>query len=95
MQKYYKPRMVALAGDLATNVSIEQYQHWGPPGIRAQLVNLKERRLEMDFCYEGDERSFHVLNAVSPAFTCSLPFSEYLVERIAGLLAGQSLAASA
>ena len=36
----------------------------------------------MDFRFEGDERSFHVLNAVSPAFTCAMPFSEYLVDRI-------------
>jgi (S)-2-hydroxyglutarate dehydrogenase len=86
LQKYYKPKMVALAAELATGVTIDQYHHWGPPGIRAQLVNLKERRLEMDFRYEGDDRSFHVLNAVSPAFTCSLPFTEHLVERIDGLL---------
>jgi len=39
--------------------------------------------LEMDFRYEGDERSFHVLNAVSPAFTCALPLAEHLAERIA------------
>jgi hypothetical protein len=31
---------------------------------------------------ESDKRSMHVLNAVSPAFTCSLPFSEYVCERI-------------
>ncbi len=82
LQKYYKPRMVALAADLASGVNIDQYHHWGPPGIRAQLVNLKERKLEMDFRYEGDNASFHVLNAVSPAFTCSLPFTEYLVQQI-------------
>jgi hypothetical protein len=31
---------------------------------------------------EGDARSMHVLNAVSPAFTCSIPFAEYVVETI-------------
>jgi len=36
----------------------------------------------MDFLHEGDDRSFHVLNAVSPAFTCSFPFSRYLAEAI-------------
>ncbi|MBM2830579.1 MAG: dependent oxidoreductase, partial [Gammaproteobacteria bacterium] len=40
------------------------------------------KQLVMDFCYEGDDRSFHVLNAVSPAFTCALPFSRLLVDEI-------------
>jgi L-2-hydroxyglutarate oxidase LhgO len=60
----------------------EHYQNWGKPGIRAQLLDTKKRKLEMDFVLEGDKRSMHVLNAVSPAFTCSLPFSEYVCERI-------------
>jgi hypothetical protein len=40
----------------------------------------------MDFKMEGDERSFHVLNAVSPAFTCAMSFSEYTLEQIAAHL---------
>jgi (S)-2-hydroxyglutarate dehydrogenase len=36
----------------------------------------------MDLKYEGDGNYFHVLNAVSPAFTCSMPFADYLVEQI-------------
>jgi hypothetical protein len=53
---------------------------------------LKARRLEMDFRLEGDDRSFHVLNAVSPAFTCASPFSRYVVDRIAGVLTGAAVA---
>jgi hypothetical protein len=37
-----------------------------------------------DFVIEGDDRSLHVLNAVSPAFTCALPFADFVVDRIAG-----------
>jgi hypothetical protein len=36
--------------------------------------------LVQDFVVEGDEKSIHVLNAVSPAFTCSIPFSRWVVE---------------
>lgn len=36
----------------------------------------------MDFVIEGDERSTHVLNAVSPGWTCSLPFASYIVDQI-------------
>jgi hypothetical protein len=36
----------------------------------------------MDFVIEGDDRSMHVLNAVSPGWTCSLPFAAYVVDAI-------------
>ncbi len=81
-QKYFKPKLLALASELITGVSEKHYQQWGSPGIRAQLLDIRERKLEMDFRYEGDNRSFHVLNAVSPAFTCAIPFSEFLLDRI-------------
>jgi len=82
LQKYSRTRMVRLAADLATNVRVQNYREWGKPGVRAQLFNIREHKLEMDFRYEGDRNSFHVLNAVSPAFTCSMPFSRYLFDQI-------------
>jgi hypothetical protein len=36
--------------------------------------------LEMDFVVRGDQASTHVLNAVSPAWTSSLAFAEYVVD---------------
>ena len=89
MKKYSRNRMVKLAGQLVENVLPEQFTHWGKPGIRAQLVDLKNRNLVMDFCYEGDEKSFHILNAVSPAFTCSMSFSKFIVEEISKKLTNQ------
>ena len=86
MAKYSKSKMVSLAGELAEGVKLEHYQHWGKPGIRAQLVDITKRKLEMDFVLEGDRHSMHVLNAVSPAFTCSLPFAEHVCERIQVIL---------
>lgn len=49
------------------------------PGIRAQLVNTETAELLNDFVIEHSSGSTHVLNAVSPAFTCSLPFAEHVV----------------
>jgi len=40
----------------------------------------------MDFIVEGDERSFHILNAVSPAFTCAMTFGEYTFKKICELI---------
>ena len=82
VRKYSRRRMVRLAGELVEGVRLEQYSKWGKPGIRAQLLDIRKRRLEMDFVLEGDDRSMHVLNAVSPGFTCSLPFSQYVCDRI-------------
>jgi len=84
--KYSRSTMVSLASQLAEGVKSIHYQTWGKPGIRAQLLDITKRKLEMDFVLEGDKRSMHVLNAVSPAFTCSLPFSEYVCERIKATL---------
>jgi L-2-hydroxyglutarate oxidase LhgO len=89
LAKYSNVRMVELAAELATDVRVENYQQWGPPGIRAQLFDLKNRKLEMDFRFEGDDKSFHILNAVSPAFTCSIPFTAYLFDEVDRLLAGR------
>ncbi len=86
LAKYSKAKMISLAAQLADGVSPQHYQRWGKPGIRAQLVDIQKRKLEMDFVLEGDSHSMHVLNAVSPAFTCSIPFSDYVCERIAAHL---------
>ena len=80
LRKYWRPHLVTLAGALMTGVEVGQYRRWGRPGIRAQLVDLRTRKLEMDFCFEHDSRSMHVLNAVSPGFTCALPFAEHLCD---------------
>ncbi len=82
LSKYYRPRMVSLASELAQGIDTRHYKKWGPAGIRAQLYNTRKKCLEMDFLFEGDGDSFHVLNAVSPAFTCAIPFTKYLVDEI-------------
>lgn len=82
ISKYSRGKMVSLASVLAEGVKEHNYRKWGRPGIRAQLLDITKRKLEMDFVLEGDNRSMHVLNAVSPAFTCSLPFAGYVCDHI-------------
>ena len=82
LRKYSRVRMVKLASALVSGVRSEHFRQWGKPGIRAQLLNIQSRKLEMDFVFEGDDRSFHILNAVSPGLTCSLPFADYVVDEI-------------
>lgn len=82
LQKYSQPHLVSLAAKLAHGVKVSDYTRWGKPGIRAQLMDIKSRKLEMDFVIEGDAKSTHVLNAVSPGWTCSIPFARYVVDLI-------------
>ncbi len=83
MRKMFRGYLVDQAAKLIEGVQRSDYVEWGRPGIRAQLLDLETRKLVMDFCLEGDARSFHVLNAVSPAWTCSLPFARHVCEEIA------------
>lgn len=49
-------------------------------GIRPQLINIKDKKLMMDFLVVKDQHSLHILNAISPAFTSSIAFAKYIVE---------------
>ena len=82
LRKYNRHHLVELSQSLATGLEPSTLTHWGPSGIRAQLLNLKNKSLEMDFVFEGNDTSFHVLNSVSPGWTCSIPFTSYMVDEI-------------
>lgn len=82
LMKYHRPRLVSLASGLLSGVRLEDYQEWGPAGIRAQLMDVTNGTLVMDFILEGDSGSLHVLNAVSPGFTCAFPFARMVCDQI-------------
>lgn len=80
MQKYNKKYFIGLAQKMVKHIDPDGFTEFTKPGIRAQLLDIKESKLVQDFVVEGDARSVHILNAVSPAFTCSFPFAEYVAE---------------
>jgi (S)-2-hydroxyglutarate dehydrogenase len=80
--KYLRRVIVKKAEELVPSVKADQYQTWGKSGIRAQLFNLSEKRLEMDFVVESANNQTHILNAVSPAWTGSLSFGEYVADQV-------------
>lgn len=49
-------------------------------GIRAQLIDLSKKELVSDFVVESQDNTVHILNAVSPAFTCSFSFADWIIE---------------
>lgn len=85
MRKYSKAYFHRCATRLFPKLAIEDLVPTGKSGIRPQLVNVATRRLEMDYVFEGDSRSLHVLNAISPAFTSSFAFARMTVDRSGAL----------
>ncbi|MGA0209730.1 MAG: L-2-hydroxyglutarate oxidase [Candidatus Nanopelagicales bacterium] len=82
LPKYSRSYLVKQAAALVPSVRPADFTERGKPGVRAQLLHVPSGKLEMDFVVEGDTRSTHMLNAVSPAWTSSLAVADYVVERI-------------
>lgn len=80
MRKYNKSFFVNLAAELVYHIDKSGFNQWSKPGIRAQLMNIHTMELVQDFLVEGDDKSVHVLNAVSPAFTSSFPFAKWVID---------------
>jgi len=81
IRKYYKWYFISLAQSMVKRIDPQGFTEYTRPGIRAQLLDKTTLSLVQDFVVEGDHKSIHVLNAVSPAFTCAFPFSQYVVDR--------------
>jgi L-2-hydroxyglutarate oxidase LhgO len=80
LPKYSRSYLVKQASLLAEGINVADFNVRGKSGIRAQLFDLEQNKLEMDFVIEGNKDSTHVLNAVSPAWTCALSFAKYVYE---------------
>lgn len=77
--KYIKSNFISAAKRLMPTIDECEIISTPKVGIRPQLVNTKTNKLEMDYKLEKTDNSLHVLNAISPAFTCSFAFAEDIV----------------
>ena len=82
IKKYRESYLLNLAKKLTRNMDHSGYDRWSTPGIRAQLLDKRTLELVQDFIVERDEKSVHILNAVSPAFTSSIPFAKWIVKKM-------------
>ena len=80
MKNYNKKVFIQKAKDMVFSIG-DDFKPI-PAGIRAQLLNTKTDELVQDFVIEHGEKSTHILNAVSPAFTCSFAFAKHVIEEI-------------
>lgn len=80
MKNYSPKTFIQKAKDMVNNIG-DDFKPM-PAGIRAQLLDIKTNELVQDFVIEHGGNSTHILNAVSPAFTCSFAFAKYVVSEI-------------
>ena len=80
MKNYYTPYLVGKAKKMLHHLD-GNFKPL-PAGIRAQLLDKKTKSLVQDFKIEHTKDSTHILNAVSPAFTCALSFAKQIVGEV-------------
>ena len=78
--KLFKRPLIKKAKRLTNTLDLNQKWKNYPAGIRAQIVNLDTKVIEMDYIVRSDKNVVHILNAVSPGWTSSIPFSRWIVE---------------
>jgi L-2-hydroxyglutarate oxidase LhgO len=79
LQKYSKNYFGKQAKHLVHDMDLNKFKSWTQPGIRAQLLNKDTMELVQDFIIEKTKDSIHVLNVVSPGFTCALSMARHIV----------------
>ena len=89
MKNYVQSSFIQKAKDMVYEIG-DDFKAM-PAGIRAQLLNTKTNELVQDFVVEHTENSTHILNAVSPAFTCSFAFAQHIVSEIQRNKSGKSV----
>ncbi len=79
-RRYFKPWFVEAAQAILPRLRAEHLLPSDKVGIRAQMLDKRSGRLVTDFLIEKGENSTHVLNAISPAWTCAFPFARYVCD---------------
>jgi len=81
-RKYVGRYLIEEASKLVPELRADDLEHTPKSGIRPQLVNWETKNLVMDFVLIKDGDSLHILNAISPAFTCSMAFAKHAVDTL-------------
>jgi L-2-hydroxyglutarate oxidase len=78
--KFIEAKLVKESAELVPIAAFVSKWERKPPGIRAQLVHLPTKNLELDFVVDRHKNSVHILNAVSPGWTTAIPFGRWVSE---------------
>ena len=74
------PLLLRAAQELIPTVRAKHIELSQKVGIRSQLFNHRNQRLEEDFLCLPGPNSTHVLNAISPAFTASFALADLILD---------------
>lgn len=77
--RFFKSNFAQAAQSLVPRLRAKDLLRSSKVGIRAQLFDKTKQQLEMDFVVEHGPRSLHILNAISPALTCSFRFADFVL----------------
>ena len=81
-RKYFKYYFFKDANKLVHNFDRSRVNKSMKIGIRPQLINSENYELVQDFLIKvQNENIVHILNAISPAFTCSFGLSSYIYDK--------------
>jgi L-2-hydroxyglutarate oxidase LhgO len=80
-RKYLFPFFFEDARKLVKKLDPEHIESCDKVGIRSQLVDWDTKEMVMDFMVQQDGDVVHILNPVSPAFTCSMELARQVVEQ--------------
>jgi L-2-hydroxyglutarate oxidase LhgO len=80
--KYYLPKNLISAAEKMVKSPLDSKYKKKKPGIRAQLYNKETNLLVNDFIIEHTQKTTHVLNIISPGFTCSFSLAKEIVNEI-------------
>jgi L-2-hydroxyglutarate oxidase len=75
-----KKKFISEAQKLVPSLTIDDVEP-GKSGNRPQLVDNQGRMID-DLLMKKKGNALHVLNAVSPGFTCALAFADVLIEEL-------------
>ncbi|MBO9536974.1 L-2-hydroxyglutarate oxidase [Herbaspirillum sp.] len=79
-RRYFKKWFAEAASAILPRLRPEHLLPTDKVGIRAQMLDTETGKLVNDFLVESGERSTHVLNAISPAWTSSFPFARHVCD---------------
>jgi (S)-2-hydroxyglutarate dehydrogenase len=80
-RRYMKPWFWQAAKSIVPRLKMTNLLPCDKVGIRAQMYHLPTGQLANDFVVEKAENSVHILNSISPAWTCSIPFAKMIVDQ--------------
>jgi L-2-hydroxyglutarate oxidase LhgO len=79
--KYFLRSFFEDIKDMINDLDIKDITPSDKAGIRPQLVDWHNKELVMDFVVLKHKKSIHILNAISPGFTSSMSFAEFVVNK--------------